>query len=83
MTERKRNVSDVEDERDGEVSGSKKLKDGTGKKRHIAALVLARGGSKGIPLKNIKMLVGVPLVGWVLRAAVDSNMFDRLALQTG
>ncbi|XP_046878550.1 N-acylneuraminate cytidylyltransferase A [Hypomesus transpacificus] len=82
MTERKRNVSDVEDERDGEVSGSKKLKDGTGKKRHIAALVLARGGSKGIPLKNIKMLAGVPLVGWVLRAAVDSNMFDSVWVST-
>lgn len=45
--------------------------------RHVAALILARGGSKGIPLKNIKMLAGVPLIGWVLRAAVDSNMFDR------
>lgn len=46
-------------------------------KSHIAALILARGGSKGIPLKNIKMLAGVPLIGWVLRAAVDSGMFDR------
>lgn len=47
-------------------------------KRHVAALILARGGSKGIPLKNIKMLAGVPLIGWVLRAAVDSNRFQRL-----
>lgn len=46
-------------------------------KSHIAALILARGGSKGIPLKNIKLLAGVPLIGWVLRAAVDSGMFDR------
>lgn len=46
-------------------------------RRHVAALILARGGSKGIPLKNIKMLAGVPLIGWVLRAAVDSGMFDR------
>lgn len=45
--------------------------------RHVAALILARGGSKGIPLKNIKMLAGVPLIGWVLRAAVDSGKFDR------
>lgn len=45
--------------------------------RHVAALILARGGSKGIPLKNIKMLAGVPLIGWVLRAAVDSNRFHR------
>ena len=49
----------------------------TGERRHVAALILARGGSKGIPLKNIKMLAGVPLLGWVLRAAADSNMFDR------
>uniref|UniRef100_A0A667XD31 N-acylneuraminate cytidylyltransferase n=1 Tax=Myripristis murdjan TaxID=586833 RepID=A0A667XD31_9TELE len=50
--------------------------------RHIAALVLARGGSKGIPLKNIKMLAGVPLIGWVLRAAVDSSMFDSVWVST-
>lgn len=45
--------------------------------RHISALILARGGSKGIPLKNIKMLAGVPLIGWVIRAAQDSHVFDR------
>uniref|UniRef100_A0A3Q3LZH6 N-acylneuraminate cytidylyltransferase n=1 Tax=Mastacembelus armatus TaxID=205130 RepID=A0A3Q3LZH6_9TELE len=50
--------------------------------KHVAALVLARGGSKGIPLKNIKMLAGVPLIGWVLRAAVDSNMFDSVWVST-
>lgn len=46
---------------------------------HMAALVLARGGSKGIPLKNIKLLAGVPLIGWVLRAALDSGVFQRYA----
>lgn len=46
---------------------------------HIAALILARGGSKGIPLKNIKLLAGVPLIGWVLRAALDSGAFQRSA----
>lgn len=45
--------------------------------KHKAALILARGGSKGIPLKNIKTLAGIPLLGWVLRAAVDSDLFDR------
>ncbi|XP_015261976.1 PREDICTED: N-acylneuraminate cytidylyltransferase [Gekko japonicus] len=44
---------------------------------HMAALILARGGSKGIPLKNIKLLAGVPLIGWVLRAAQDSGVFQR------
>uniref|UniRef100_A0A3Q4M229 N-acylneuraminate cytidylyltransferase n=1 Tax=Neolamprologus brichardi TaxID=32507 RepID=A0A3Q4M229_NEOBR len=50
-------------------------------KRHVAALILARGGSKGIPLKNIKPLAGVPLMGWVLRAAVDSEVFDRYVIK--
>lgn len=45
--------------------------------RHIAAVILARGGSKAIPLKNIKKLAGVPLIGWVIRAALDSEVFDR------
>lgn len=48
-----------------------------GASRHIAALILARGGSKGIPLKNIKILAGVPLIGWVIRAARDSGVFHR------
>ncbi|KAL7857891.1 hypothetical protein AOLI_G00179930 [Acnodon oligacanthus] len=49
---------------------------------HIAAVILARGGSKGIPLKNIKKLAGVPLIGWVLRAAVDSEVFDSVWVST-
>uniref|UniRef100_A0A8C1WN23 N-acylneuraminate cytidylyltransferase n=1 Tax=Cyprinus carpio TaxID=7962 RepID=A0A8C1WN23_CYPCA len=44
---------------------------------HRAALILARGGSKGIPLKNIKNLAGVPLIAWVLRAALDSEVIVR------
>ncbi|KAK2862832.1 hypothetical protein Q5P01_002365 [Channa striata] len=49
---------------------------------HAAALILARGGSKGIPLKNVKTLAGVPLLGWVLRAAVDSGVFDSVWVST-
>ncbi|XP_034464876.1 N-acylneuraminate cytidylyltransferase-like [Hippoglossus hippoglossus] len=45
--------------------------------RHVAALILARGRSKGIHLKNIKTLAGVPLISWALRAAGDSAMFHR------
>ncbi|KAB5542139.1 hypothetical protein PHYPO_G00087990 [Pangasianodon hypophthalmus] len=51
-------------------------------KRQIAAVILARGGSKGIPLKNIKLLAGVPLIGWVLRAAVESEVFDSVWVST-
>uniref|UniRef100_UPI00358E93FB N-acylneuraminate cytidylyltransferase n=1 Tax=Myxine glutinosa TaxID=7769 RepID=UPI00358E93FB len=57
--------------------------DSCGKKTgHLAALVLARGGSKGIPLKNIKLMAGVPLIGWVIRAAIDSEVFDSVWVST-
>ncbi|KAM4676450.1 N-acylneuraminate cytidylyltransferase [Discoglossus pictus] len=49
---------------------------------HLTALVLARGGSKGIPLKNIKLLAGKPLIAWVLRAALDSGCFDSVWVST-
>uniref|UniRef100_A0A4W6CHF2 N-acylneuraminate cytidylyltransferase n=1 Tax=Lates calcarifer TaxID=8187 RepID=A0A4W6CHF2_LATCA len=67
--------------RDGEHTACKRPSRAGGD-RHVAALVLARGGSKGIPLKNIKMLAGVPLIGWVLRAAKDSDMFDSVWVST-
>ncbi|XP_042596010.1 N-acylneuraminate cytidylyltransferase A-like [Cyprinus carpio] len=50
--------------------------------KHIAALILARGGSNGIPLKNIKMLAGVPLIGWVIRPALDSAVFKSVWVST-
>uniref|UniRef100_A0A4W4GLG8 N-acylneuraminate cytidylyltransferase n=1 Tax=Electrophorus electricus TaxID=8005 RepID=A0A4W4GLG8_ELEEL len=48
----------------------------------VAALILARGGSKGIPLKNIKILAGVPLIGWVVRAALNSELLDSVWVST-
>lgn len=75
MASRKRCLPGDNGEQDGPLPVCKQVR--VGDRRHVAALILARGGSKGIPLKNIKMLAGVPLIGWVLRAAVDSNMFDR------
>lgn len=75
MASRKRSHPGDNGEQDGPLSALKQVR--ADAQRHVAALILARGGSKGIPLKNIKMLAGVPLIGWVLRAAVDSNMFDR------
>ncbi|XP_039254531.1 N-acylneuraminate cytidylyltransferase-like [Styela clava] len=49
---------------------------------HMAALVLARGGSKGLPLKNIRPCAGLPLIGWVLRAIGDSEVFDSIWVST-
>ncbi|XP_051256043.1 N-acylneuraminate cytidylyltransferase A [Dicentrarchus labrax] len=79
MSSRKRVVHGDEGVRDG-LPACKQGRPGG--KRHVAALILARGGSKGIPLKNIKMLAGVPLIGWVVRAALDSEMFDSVWVST-
>jgi hypothetical protein len=40
---------------------------------HLAGLILARGGSKGIPRKNIVELNGKPLIGWALQAMIESQ----------
>ncbi|XP_051976503.1 N-acylneuraminate cytidylyltransferase A-like [Xyrauchen texanus] len=66
----------------GNNSSSKRRKDNSDDSRKIVALILARGGSKGIPLKNIKMLAGVPLIGWAIRAALDSGVFDSVWVST-
>ena len=48
----------------------------------IVALITARGGSKGIPRKNIKLLAGKPLIAWTIQAAVESSIFDRIIVST-
>ncbi|XP_068611918.1 N-acylneuraminate cytidylyltransferase A [Brachionichthys hirsutus] len=81
MASRKRSLPGANGQRGGPLPDSKQVKAGR-KKRHVAALILARGGSKGIPLKNVKMLAGVPLLGWALRAATDSDAFDSVWVST-
>ncbi|XP_063785466.1 N-acylneuraminate cytidylyltransferase [Pseudophryne corroboree] len=56
--------------------------DGGARRGHLAAVVLARGGSKGIPHKNIKRLAGKPLIAWVLRAAAACGGFDSIWVST-
>ena len=46
------------------------------------ALIPLRGGSKSIPLKNIKMINGTPLVYWVLDAACDCIYLDKVFVST-
>ena len=48
----------------------------------IFALITARGGSKGIPGKNIKLLAGKPLIAWTIQAALESSIFDRTIVST-
>ena len=45
-------------------------------------VITARGGSKGIPGKNIKPLLGKPLIAYTIEAAQKSGVFDRIILTT-
>ena len=46
------------------------------------ALIPARGGSKSIPLKNIKHIAGKPLIYWAIEAALACSMINRVYLST-
>lgn len=48
----------------------------------ILGLIPARGGSKGVPGKNIKLLAGKPLIAYTVEQAHSSALIDRLILST-
>lgn len=48
----------------------------------ILAVIPARGGSKGIPRKNIRLLAGKPLLAWSIEAAQASKFLDRTVIST-
>lgn len=48
----------------------------------MMALIPARGGSKGLPGKNIRLLYGKPLIAWTIEAALASRRIDRVIVST-
>ncbi len=48
----------------------------------ILAIIPARGGSKGIPGKNIKLLAGKPLIAYSIEAARNSRFINRTIVST-
>lgn len=48
----------------------------------VLGIIPARGGSKGVPRKNLRSLAGKPLLQWTATAALASNLIDRLILST-
>jgi len=48
----------------------------------ILGITPARGGSKGIPRKNIRELCGKPLIAWTIEAAKKSKLLDRYVVST-
>lgn len=46
------------------------------------AIIPARGGSKRIPRKNIKLFLGRPIISYSIEAAIKSNIFDEIMVST-
>jgi len=49
---------------------------------HILALIPARGGSKGIPRKNIRSFAGYPLIVWSIAAGLQAKSISRVVVST-
>jgi YrbI family 3-deoxy-D-manno-octulosonate 8-phosphate phosphatase len=48
----------------------------------VLAIIPARGGSKGIPRKNIRSFAGYPLIAWSIAAALQSESVTRVIVST-
>lgn len=48
----------------------------------ILAIIPARGGSKGLPGKNIRLLLGKPLIAWTIEHAQKSELIDEIFVST-
>ncbi|MDC1332889.1 acylneuraminate cytidylyltransferase family protein [Gammaproteobacteria bacterium] len=44
--------------------------------------ICARGGSKGVPNKNIKLLNGIPLITYTIQQAIQSKLFSKVVVST-
>ena len=49
---------------------------------YVVGVVFARGGSKGIPRKNLRLLSGMPLIAYAINTALASNLIDRVVVST-
>ena len=52
------------------------------KGEQVLAIIPARGGSKGLPGKNIKELCGKPLIAWSIETAMACGNIDRVVVST-
>lgn len=50
--------------------------------KSVLAIITARGGSKGVPRKNIRLLGGKPLIAYTIEAAQSAKCVDRVILST-
>lgn len=54
----------------------------SGMSESLTAFIFARGGSKGLPGKNVKLLAGKPLIGWAIEAALAVPEIGRVVVST-
>ena len=50
--------------------------------KNVLAVIPARGGSKGLKNKNIKVIKGKPLISWTIDAALKSKYIDKVIVST-
>ena len=50
--------------------------------KKVLGIIPARGGSKGVPRKNIRSVGGQPLIFWSIKSAIDSNVLDYYCVNT-
>ena len=48
----------------------------------VLGIIVGRGGSKGLPGKNLRELAGKPLIAWSIEAAAQSKILDRAIVST-
>lgn len=48
----------------------------------VVGIITARGGSKGLPRKNVKLLNGKPLIAWTIETALRSRSLNRVIVST-
>ncbi len=48
----------------------------------VLAVITARGGSKGVPRKNLRQVAGKPLIAWTIEAARASRYLDKVVLSS-
>lgn len=58
------------------------MKNSVEQKTRLLALITARGGSKGLPRKNILPVGGKPLIAWTISAAKDADCVDHVVLSS-
>ncbi len=48
----------------------------------LLAIIPARGGSRGVPRKNVRLMAGKPLIAWTVAAAMDVAAIDHVIVST-